>query len=64
LQRKYGAGYVNIAEQTDQPVSIAGNSASLLVPGGSAKGTYRYVLTLYDDNGIKRAQTVKNIIIK
>ena len=64
LQQKVGTVYVNIADKTDQPVTISGGGATLVVPGGYKKGTYRYVLTLYDDSGIGRAQTVENIIIK
>jgi hypothetical protein len=64
LQRKYGTSYVNIADQADLPVSIAGGGATLTVPAGYETGTYRFVLTLYDPEGHPRAQAEESIIIK
>ncbi|MDR9787018.1 MAG: GLUG motif-containing protein [Peptococcaceae bacterium MAG4] len=64
LQRKYGTSYVNIADQTDLPVSIAGGGATLTVPAGYETGTYRFVLTLYDPEGHPRAQAEESIIVK
>lgn len=64
LQRKYGTSYVNIAEQADLPVSMAGGGATLTVPAGYETGTYRFVLTLYDPDGHPRARAEESIIIK
>ncbi|TEB08150.1 The GLUG motif protein [Pelotomaculum schinkii] len=64
LQRKYGASYVNMAGQTDLPVSITGGGATLTVPAGCENGTYRFVLTLYDNNAAPRAQSAESVIIK
>ena len=63
LQQKYGQGYVDVAGQADQPIIITGKKATLHLPAGAAKGTYRFVLTLYDD-GAAKAGSVENIIIK
>ena len=64
LQRKYGASYVNMAGQTDLPVAVTGDGATLTVPAGCENGTYRFVLTLYDNNAAARAQSSESIIIK
>jgi hypothetical protein len=64
LQRKYGTVYVNIADQTDLPVTLNGGSATLTVPAGYEKGTYRFVLTIYDSNNTPRAQSTESLIIK
>ncbi len=64
LQRKYGTAYVNITDQTDLPASISGGSAALTIPAGYENGTYRFVLTLYDNNDTARAQAVESVIIK
>jgi len=64
LQRKYGASYVNMAGQTDLPVAVTGGGATLTVPAGCENGTYRFVLTLYDNNAAPRAQSSESVIIK
>lgn len=64
LQRKYGLAYVNISGQTNLPVSLSGGSATLTIPAGYDKGTYRFVLTLYDNNDTARAQAAESLIIK
>lgn len=64
LQRKYGTSYVNIEDQTNLPVSLAGGGATLIVPAGYEAGTYRFVLTLYDAGGHPRAQAAESLIIK
>ncbi|OPZ75081.1 MAG: hypothetical protein BWY80_00313 [Firmicutes bacterium ADurb.Bin456] len=64
LQRKYGTSYVNIADQTDLPVSLTGGGATLNIPAGYEAGTYRFVLTLYDAGGHPRAQAAESLIIK
>jgi hypothetical protein len=64
LQRKYGPVYVNISSQKDLPVSISAGSATLTIPAGYDKGTYRFLFTLYDNNGASRAQNAESLIIK
>lgn len=64
LQQKYGTSYVNVSGQVDQPVSISGGAANLTLPPGSAKGTYRFILTKYNSIGTPEAQSVQNVIIK
>ena len=64
LQRKYGMVYVNITDQMNQPVTITGGSATLTIPADYEMGTYRFVLTLYDNNNTARAQAVESVIIK
>lgn len=64
LQQKYGQGYVDVAGEKDQPVTITGKKATLHLPAEAAKGTYRFVLTLYDDQSLAKASSIENIIIK
>jgi hypothetical protein len=64
LQRKYGTSYVDVAAQKDLPVSISGGTATLPLPAGSDKGTYRFALTLYDSDGAAKARAAESIIIK
>lgn len=64
LQRKYGSSYANISSQVNQPVNIAGEAANLTLPPGSAKGTYRFVLTKYNSVGTAKAQFRQNVIVK
>lgn len=64
LQKKYGSAYVNIADQTNLPVSITGGSATLTIPAGYETGTYRFVLTIYDPNNNPRAHASESVIIK
>lgn len=45
LQQKYAMGYLDMEGQVDQPVAIAGEKATLYLPGETPKGTYRFVLT-------------------
>ncbi len=64
LQRKYGSSsYANVPGQVNQPVNIVGEAASLTIPAGSPKGTYRFVLTIYNSL-TPRAKSIQNIIIK
>lgn len=64
LQRKYGKSYVNIEGQENKPVTITGERTTVHVPAGSPKGTYRFVLSIYDENGTQKVKDVQNIIIK
>jgi hypothetical protein len=65
LQRKYGSTYINVPGQVDLPVAIVGGKATLYLPASSPKSTYRFVLSLYDENGtVKKADAVENIIVK
>jgi len=64
LQQKYGISYANVSGQVNQPVSISGGAANLTLPAGSAKGTYRFVLTKYNSTGTAKAQSIQNVIIK
>ena len=64
LQQKYAMGYLDMEGQVDQPVAIAGEKATLYLPGETPKGTYRFVLTLWNPGDTLRARDVENIIIK
>ncbi|SHI06988.1 The GLUG motif-containing protein [Sporobacter termitidis DSM 10068] len=64
LQYKYGTAYANVPGQTELPVAATDDRAVLSIPAGGAPGTYRFVLALYDGAGVKRAETVENIIVK
>jgi len=64
LQQKYGISYANVSGQVNQPVSISGGAANLTLPAGSAKGTYRFVLTKYNSTGTAQAESIQNVIIK
>jgi len=64
LQQKYGISYANVSGQVNQPVSISGGAANLTLPAGSAKGTYRFVLTKYNSTGTAKAVSIQNVIIK
>ncbi len=64
LQQKYAMSYLDMEGQIDQPVTITGGQATLRLPAGAPKGTYRFVLSLYDGSGEARARSVENIIIK
>ncbi|MGI5823575.1 MAG: GLUG motif-containing protein, partial [Dethiobacteria bacterium] len=74
LQRKYGQTYVDVAGEKNKFVGPdqglgnfmgSGSSATLSLPVGTAKGTYRFLFMLYDENGVQeKARTVKNIIVK
>lgn len=66
LQRKVDGVYIDVPGHVNSPVLLQLNatSFSLIVPAGSPKGTYRFIISLHDSNGLKRAQTIENIIIK
>ncbi len=65
LQRKYGFTYQDVAGEIDKPVYIgSGGIATLSLPSGTPKGTYRVVFSLYDDSGNLRATAQQNIIVK
>lgn len=64
LQCKYGRAYVEAPGSQPQTITITGGQATLSLPGGSPKGTYRFLLVLEDENGMEKARTVENIIIK
>jgi hypothetical protein len=65
LQRKYGVTYQDVAGEIDKPVYIGnGGSATVSLPSGISKGTYRVVFSLYDDSGVIRATAKQNIIVK
>ncbi len=67
LQKKYATTtiYIDVEGEIAKPVSTSfGSTATVYLPANSPKGTYRYVLTLHDDNGTEKTRTVKNIIVK
>jgi hypothetical protein len=54
-----------VAGEIDKPVYIGnGGSATVSLPSGISKGTYRVVFSLYDDSGVIRATAKQNIIVK
>lgn len=61
LQRKYGTVYVNKGEVD---FTIDEGRVTLYLPEKSPKGTYRFILTLFDGSGTAKAEAAQNVIIK
>lgn len=63
LQKKYGKSYIDL--EGPQPLMVNNDQkATYNIPENTGKGTYRFLITLHDENDAIRAQSIQNIIIK